>query len=64
MRAELAYRLAHGIQLLHLEGYDYYTNKMLSEITGTSVSTLKRNRDNVNLIDVALRIAGGEDELQ
>lgn len=64
MRAELANRLAHGIQLLHLEGYDYFTKKTLSETTGVSVSTLKRNRDMINLLDIALRISGGEDEIQ
>ncbi len=64
MRAELANRLVHGIQLLHLEGYYYYTEKTLSETTGVSVSTLKRNRDMINLLDIALRISGGEDEIQ
>lgn len=64
MRAELANRLVHGIQLLHIEGYDYYTEKTLSETTGVSVSTLKRNRDMINLLDIALRISGGEDEIQ
>jgi len=64
MRAELANRLAHGIQLLYIEGYDYYTEKTLSETTGISVSTLKRNRDMINLLDIALRILGGEDEIQ
>jgi len=63
MREELVYRLACGIQLLHSEYYDYYTDKTLSKITGISVATLKRNRNKVNFLDVALRIAGIEDGL-
>lgn len=56
MKSELAMRLAEGIHLLHLDGNLYYKNNELANIVGVSPSTIKRNRDLIQLLDVALHI--------
>ena len=64
MKSELAFKLAQGIQLLHLDGNHYYTNAVLANCTGVSTSTIKRNRDIVKILDIALYLVEDTDERQ
>ena len=64
MKSELAFKLAQGIQLLHLDGNHYYTNSILADTTGISTSTIKRNRDIVKMLDIALHLSDGVDDVQ
>jgi transcriptional antiterminator len=64
MKTELAMKLSEGIHLLHLDGNKYYSNTSLSEVTGVSVSTIKRNRDTIKLLDVALYLTEVDNEVQ
>ena len=64
MKSELALKLAQGIQLLHLDGNHYYTNAVLANCTGVSTSTIKRNRDIVKMLDIALHLSDGVDDVQ
>lgn len=56
MKNETANRLAQGIQLLKLSGYDEYTDAQLSSTTGVSKKTIQRNKDLIIQIDFALDI--------
>jgi len=56
MKPELAFKLANGIQLLHTDGNHSYTNSQLAKIAGISTSTIKRNRDTIKMLDIAMSI--------
>ena len=64
MKQELAMKLAEGIHLLYLDSNLYYTNQQLSNVVGVSTSTLKRNRDIIKLLDVALHLTEIDDDIQ
>jgi len=64
MKQELAMKLAEGIHLLHLDSNPYYTNQQLSNVVGVSISTIKRNRDTIKLLDVALYLTETDDDIQ
>ena len=64
MKPESAFKLAQGIHLLHLDGNHNYTNSTLSNVTGLSTSTIKRNRDIVKILDIALHLVEDTDECQ
>jgi hypothetical protein len=64
MKPKSAFQLAQGIQLLHLDGNRHYTHTELSKVVGVSTSTIKRNRDIVKLLDVALHLTENDDEVQ
>ena len=64
MKPELAFKLAQGIQLLHLDGNHYYTNAALANCTGISTSTIKRNHDIVKMLDIVLHLSNGDDDGQ
>lgn len=64
MKPELAMKLVEGVHLLHLDGNPYYTNQQLSNVVGVSTSTLKRNRDIIKLLDVALYLTEVDDGVQ
>lgn len=64
MKPELAMKLVEGVYLLHLDGNPYYTNQQLSNVVGVSTSTLKRNRDIIKLLDVALYLTEVDDGVQ
>ena len=56
MKPELSFKLANGIHLLHLDGNQNYTNTELSNTVGVSTSTIKRHKDAINIIDIALHL--------
>ena len=62
MKTELSFKLANGIQLFHVEGNHYYTNQSLADVVGVSTSTIKRNRDIVKALDIALRLTECDDD--
>ena len=62
MKPELAFRLAEGIQLLHHDDCDNYTDRLLADISGVSTSTIKRNKDLVKMLDIALRFSDIDNE--
>ena len=64
MKPELAFKLAQGIQLLHLDGNHYYTKRELSDTVGVSTSTIKRHRDMIKALDVALHLTDDYDDVQ
>ncbi|WP_434579774.1 hypothetical protein MLC52_06995 [Sulfurimonas sp. NW15] len=56
MKEEVATRLAEVIHLLHLEDNYFYTNAQLANIIGVSLSTIKRYKEYIRLLDKALQI--------
>ena len=58
MKAITILRLAEGIQLLHLDGFDEYTTAQLSNATGINRKTLQRNTEIIEIIDFALSKKG------
>jgi len=62
-KLELINKLADGLHLLHLDGCHYYTNQHLADVCGVSTSTLKRNKELVKVIDTALYITEGGDDV-
>lgn len=64
MKFELAYKLAQGIELLQLDGDHYYTNQALANTVGVSTSTIKRNREIIKVLDIALQLAEYRNEVR
>lgn len=58
MKAATMLRLAEGIQLLHLDGFDEYTTAQLEKVTGINRKTLQRNAEIIEIIDFALNQKG------
>lgn len=62
MRVELAYRFAQGIQLLHLDEQENYTDSTLSSVVGVSTSTLRRHKEVVKMLDIALHLTDNSND--
>lgn len=62
MKPELAFKLANGIELLHTDGNHHYTNQTLADTIGVSTSTIKRNREIIKILDIAMYLRESEDE--
>ena len=56
MKALLASRLAYGIQVLHADENLYYTNANLARVVGVSTSTIKRNKQTLEILDTAMHL--------
>lgn len=64
MKAELAMKLAQAIHHLHLDGNAHYTNQHLADVCGVKISTIKRHRDMIKILDTALYITEGNYGIQ
>jgi hypothetical protein len=54
MKTSTANRLAMGIHMFKLDGVDTYTHGDLAKATGVSKSTIKQNRQILEIIDFAI----------
>jgi len=54
MKSSTAYRVAEAIQILMLDGFEKYTLAQISQASGVSIKTLRRNEDLVLMLDFAL----------
>ena len=58
MKANTATRLIQAIQLLKLDGYDNFTNKQLSQVSGVATRTIERNSKIVDILSFSLGSQG------
>lgn len=58
MKAHTMLRIAQGIQLLQLDGFNDYTQAQLVNVSGISRKTLQLNADFIKIIEFALNKEG------
>jgi len=57
MKEETIHKLAQSIQLLHHDGNIYYTDTTLAKTAGVSSSTVKRNKLEIEMLDIVLHLS-------